>query len=44
MMGCKHYTDKWAPNGCGSKGKGWKGLTYHLIPNFVFKSACNCHD
>ena len=44
MGGCKHYTEHFSPNGCGSKGKGWKAWSYHLIPNFVFKSACNCHD
>lgn len=43
-MSCKHMTDKWKPNGCGSKVKGWKGWTYHLIPNFCFEGACSCHD
>jgi hypothetical protein len=43
-MGCKHQTDKWKPNGCGSKVKGWKGFTYYMIPDFVFEGCCDCHD
>lgn len=32
------------PNKCGSKEGFILTALWHLIPNFVFETACNCHD
>ena len=37
-------TEKWKPNGCGSKAPGISAITYHIIPDWCFESACDCHD